>query len=266
MDEDPIVREFTHQSEAFNAAPAMRSEEALGRLLDLIPAAPGERWLDSACGPGLVARGLAARVGEVHGVHHAGDGRGDQREAEREGAHNASFSLGDATALAFAADSFDGAVTRFSCTMCRRPAVWRPSLAATCGRAASSWSRPRRPWTRPTWPPGTRRSSAGATRRMPSCPGCLRELGSGPAGCAGVTRAAPYCGSTSRSGSPAAAAARPPAILLPPGAAEQLPVPEVFRVVDGPDGRRLELVYWLSRWRVPSPAAGAAAGWAVGGV
>jgi len=115
MEPDAIVREFTHQSEAFNAAPAMRSADTLGRLLELIPAAPGERWLDAACGPGLVARGLAARVGRVDGVDMtpamvalAG------REAEREGAANAVFSVGDATALEFAPASFDGAVTRFS--------------------------------------------------------------------------------------------------------------------------------------------------------
>src|SRR5881409_3090590 len=90
MEPDQVVREFTHQSESFNVAPVMRSADTLGRLVDLIPAAPGARWLDAACGPGLVARGLAPRVG-------------------------------DAAALDFADASFDGAVTRFSLHHVRVP-------------------------------------------------------------------------------------------------------------------------------------------------
>ena len=115
MEPDAIVREFTVQSEAFNAAPVMRSADTLGRLLDLIPAAPGERWLDAACGPGLVARGLAPRVGEVCGVDMTpAMVELAHREAVREGIENAVFQIGDVTRLEFEPGSFDGAVTRFS--------------------------------------------------------------------------------------------------------------------------------------------------------
>ncbi len=115
MEPDAVVREFTVQSEAFNAAPVMRSADTLGRLLDLIPATPGERWLDAACGPGLVARGLAPRVGEVCGVDMT-PAMVDlaNREAAREGIENAVFQIGDVTRLEFEPASFDGAVTRFS--------------------------------------------------------------------------------------------------------------------------------------------------------
>ncbi|HEY2637799.1 MAG TPA: methyltransferase domain-containing protein, partial [Solirubrobacteraceae bacterium] len=100
MEPDQVVREFTHQSESFNVAPVMRSADTLGRLVDLIPAAPGERWLDAACGPGLVARGLAPRVGRVDGVDVT-PAMVDvaRREAAGEGIQNAVFSVGDATAL-----------------------------------------------------------------------------------------------------------------------------------------------------------------------
>src|SRR6478735_1318334 len=93
----------------------MRSADTLGRLVDLIPAAAGARWLDVACGPGLVARGLAPRVGEVHGVDMT-PAMVDvaRREAAAERLSNAVFSVGDATALDFADATFDGAVTRFS--------------------------------------------------------------------------------------------------------------------------------------------------------
>src|SRR5436853_1315348 len=115
MEPDQGGREFTHQSESFNVAPVMRSADTLGRLLDLIPAGPGARWLDAACGPGLVARGLAARVGEVHGVDMTpAMVEVARREAAAEGIGNVVFSVGDATALELADASFDGAVTRFS--------------------------------------------------------------------------------------------------------------------------------------------------------
>ena len=115
MEPDAIVREFTVQSEAFNAAPVMRSADTLGRLLDLVPAAPGERWLDAACGPGLVARGLAPRVGEVCGVDMTpAMVELAHREVVREGIENAVFQIGDVTRLEFEPGSFDGAVTRFS--------------------------------------------------------------------------------------------------------------------------------------------------------
>ena len=207
----PIVREFTHQSEAFNAAPAMRSADTLGRLLELIPAAPGERWLDAACGPGLVARGLAARVGRVDGVDMTPAMVAlARREAQREGAANAVFSIGDATALEFEPGSFDGAVTRFSLHHIPVPGRVVAELAGSCARAVrSSWptTSPRRTATSP---PGIRRSSACATRRTGRVSrrrGCAR-WGSGPGSCSSASWRRRFR-STSRSGSPAAAAARP---------------------------------------------------------
>ena len=115
MYEESIRDEFTHQTETFARAEALRSEAALGALVEAVPADPGARWLEVACGPAVVGRTLARRVGSVHGVdltpamiEKAGE------EAEREGLANAEFSLGDATALEFEDASFDGAVTRFS--------------------------------------------------------------------------------------------------------------------------------------------------------
>ena len=115
MYEESIRDEFTHQTETFARAEALRSEAALGALVEAVPADPGARWLEVACGPAVVGRTLARRVGSVHGVdltpamiEKAGE------EAEREGLANAEFSLGDATALEFEDATFDGAVTRFS--------------------------------------------------------------------------------------------------------------------------------------------------------
>ena len=121
----------------------MRSADTLGRLLDLIPAAAGERWLDAACGPGLVARGLAARVGEVHGVDMT-PAMVDARPARGGGARgsrNASFAVGDATALDVRAGTASTAPSPASaCTTSPAPAASSPSSPGSCGPAVrSSW-------------------------------------------------------------------------------------------------------------------------------
>ena len=115
MHDDSIRSEFTHQSQTFNVAPAMRSAETLQALIDAMPTGSDQRWLDAACGSGLVARALAPRVGSVLGVDLT-EAMIDlaRREARREGLANAEFALGDATRLELPDSLFDGAVTRFS--------------------------------------------------------------------------------------------------------------------------------------------------------
>ena len=74
-----MIGEFTHQAESFNQSAVMRSADTLDVLGDALPATPGDRWIDIACGPGLGdARDGHGRVGEaVAGVDpDAGDGRG----------------------------------------------------------------------------------------------------------------------------------------------------------------------------------------------
>lgn len=115
MDRETVVREFTHQAEGFNASRAMRSDDALARFLRLIPTEPSQRWLDAACGPGLVARALAPRVAHVHGVDLTPTMVDvARRETEAAGIDNVDYSRGDATVLAFEDGSFDGALTRFT--------------------------------------------------------------------------------------------------------------------------------------------------------
>lgn len=110
---DRIVTEFTRQAAAFNVAPVMRSAETLQALIDLAPA--GGAWAEVACGPGLIARGLAAKVGRVIGVDltQAMLDLG-QQEAAHAGLTTVAFTRGDALRLPFADGALDGAVTRFS--------------------------------------------------------------------------------------------------------------------------------------------------------
>ncbi|HEY2335662.1 MAG TPA: methyltransferase domain-containing protein [Solirubrobacterales bacterium] len=115
MYEDSIREEFTRQSASFGKAAVMISAETLGALVELVAADASARWLETACGTGLVSRALAGKVGSVTGVDLT---QAMLEEAKRgaadEGIENAGFGVGDATALEFADASFSGAVTRLS--------------------------------------------------------------------------------------------------------------------------------------------------------
>jgi SAM-dependent methyltransferase len=110
-----IRDEFAHQADAFARSPTMTLAETLGVLVDLVPEDPAARWVETACGPGLIARAIAPRVGSVVGIDLTPamieKARADAAEA---GVENVSFEVGDATALDLPDDSLDGAITRFS--------------------------------------------------------------------------------------------------------------------------------------------------------
>jgi SAM-dependent methyltransferase len=115
MYEESIRDEFTHQTDSFARSPAMSAAETLGALVEIVPADGEARWLETACGPAIVGRAIAARVGSVHGVDlPPAMVEKASAEAAAAGLTNIDFSLGDATALAFDDASFDGAVNRFS--------------------------------------------------------------------------------------------------------------------------------------------------------
>lgn len=251
VEPEAIVHEFTVQSEAFNAAPVMRSADTLGRLLDLIPAAPGERWLEAACGPGLVARGLAPRVGEVCGVDMTpAMVEVARREAAREGVHNAVFQLGDVTRLEFEPGSFDGAVTRFSLHHIPLPGrvvdelarVVRPGGAIVLADHVTSDDVEAASWHQEI-----------ERLRDPSHWGCLTPRGVRRLGeRAGLVLEREHVfafqldfeewiargsgGERSRG-------------LIDRALAERVPAPDVFRVEGRPGERVLELRYSLSLWR-----------------
>jgi ubiquinone/menaquinone biosynthesis C-methylase UbiE len=110
-----IRDEFAHQADSFARSPTMSLAETLGVLIDLVPEDPEARWVETACGPGLIARATAPRVGSVVGIDLTptmiDKARVDAAEA---GVGNVTFEVGDATALDLPDDSLDGAITRFS--------------------------------------------------------------------------------------------------------------------------------------------------------
>jgi ubiquinone/menaquinone biosynthesis C-methylase UbiE len=107
--------EFAHQADAFARSPTMSLAETLGVVVDLVPADPAARWVEIACGPGLIAREMAPRVSSVVGLDLTPAMVEKARsEAAAAAVENVSFEVGDATALDLTDDSFDGAITRFS--------------------------------------------------------------------------------------------------------------------------------------------------------
>lgn len=253
MYEESIRDEFTHQSDSFANSPAMSAAETLGALVELAPAEETARWLDTASGPGLIARALAPRVGSVHGVDLTPAMiETAEREAAAEGLGNVTFSLGDATDLDFEDDSFDGAITRYSvhhiplpqrvvAEMARvvRPGGWvvvGDHLTDDDAEAA-------------TWHEEIERL------RDPSHWACLtlerlRSLGERAGLVLESERLVPieldFDEWLGRGSGGAAAASLIDRLLAdPPAGAES------FRVVEQGDGRRLALRYLLCRWRVP---------------
>ncbi|MGN6275604.1 MAG: class I SAM-dependent methyltransferase [Solirubrobacterales bacterium] len=115
MYEESIRAEFTHQTESFARNRIATAAETLDVVVDLVPEDREASWLEVACGPAVISRALAAKVGRVRGIDLTPAMVEKAREeAAREGIGNVEFSVGDATALEFEDASFDGAVTRFS--------------------------------------------------------------------------------------------------------------------------------------------------------
>ena len=93
----------------------MSLAETLGVVVELAPDDPAARWVEIACGPGLIARALAPRVAFVQGFDLTPAMIEKARsDAAAAGVENVAFELGDVTALDVPDDTFDGAITRFS--------------------------------------------------------------------------------------------------------------------------------------------------------
>ena len=249
--EESIRDEFTHQADSFARSSVMSAVETLGALIKLVPPDEDARWLEAACGPGLIARALAGRVGSVHGVDLT-PAMIDKAaiEAREAGLGNVTFAVGDATSLEFEDGSFDGAVTRFSLHHIPAPKrvvaemarVLRPGGWAIFGDHVTDADGAAAAWHQEI-----------ERLRDPSHWACLEprrlraigeEVGLALDGEQLIPLDLDFDEWLSRgSGGPAAAAVIEQLLAeAPPGA-------ECFRVVGEGGERRLKLRYWLSRWR-----------------
>jgi SAM-dependent methyltransferase len=254
MYEDSIREEFTHQSRSFGNSPAMTSAETLGALVELVPEEREARWIDVACGPGVVSRGIAGRVGSVSGIDLTPAMVEEaERRAREDGVGNVGFTLGDATALDFPDASFDGAITRLSlhhipapgrvvAEMARvvRPGGWVvvSDIAADPDGEAAAW---REEIERLRDPSHWACRTPEALRRMGADAGLVIERED-------LTPVDIDFDDWLARGSAGQAVAPLVASLL----REQPPGAESFRVADDEQGRRLHQHYWLGRWRRPA--------------
>lgn len=251
--EDSIRAEFTHQSSSFGTAAAMTSAETLGALVELVPEDAEAEWVDIACGPGVVTRAIAGRVGSVRGIDLTPAMVEEaERRAREEGVGNVGFAVGEATASGLPDASFDGAITRLSLHHIPGPA-----------RVVAEMARLVRPggWVLVSDIAGDRAGEAAAWReeierlRDPSHWACvtperLRSMGKAAGLELERERLVPieidFEDWLARGSGGLAAADLIDALLeLRPQSAEE------FRVVDGESGRRLHQRYWLARWRRP---------------
>jgi len=91
------------------------ANEILDTIVDHAQPQRSERWLEAACGPGIVSRRFAPLAKSVHGVDLVPAMIDTaRREAAAAGIDNLTFEVADATATELPTASFDGAVTRFS--------------------------------------------------------------------------------------------------------------------------------------------------------
>ena len=113
MQDETLVGEFTHQAESFNASAAANAPETLQALVALAAPRSTERWIEAACGPGVVTRALAPHAAAVHGVDLT-PAMIDLARREASAHPNVTFAVGDATALPEPDGTYDGAIARFT--------------------------------------------------------------------------------------------------------------------------------------------------------
>jgi hypothetical protein len=66
--EQTIESAFTAQAADYNTSPTTNAASILDALVELAAPERSQRWLDAACGPGIVSRHLAPLVAEIHGL------------------------------------------------------------------------------------------------------------------------------------------------------------------------------------------------------
>jgi SAM-dependent methyltransferase len=104
--------------------------DAIDHLVRRIDPMPGERFLDVATGTGWTARRLAAHGANVVGV----DLGAGVIEAARLLGPEIQFQVGDAEALAFEDESFDGVTSTYGVMFAARPEDAARELARVCRR------------------------------------------------------------------------------------------------------------------------------------
>jgi SAM-dependent methyltransferase len=110
-----IRDQFTRQAIPFAAAPEIRNDDALRRVVEMADAGPADTVLDVACGPGLLACAFARVAARVTGVDLTPKML-EQASAlqQRLGLTNLAWCEGDVAHLPFSDASFSIVTSRFA--------------------------------------------------------------------------------------------------------------------------------------------------------
>jgi ubiquinone/menaquinone biosynthesis C-methylase UbiE len=109
------AQEFTRQAKQFATSAAITATELTARFVDAVDAGPDTTILDVACGPGIVTAALAAKAHAVVAFDLTPEMLLQARDrCAKAGLSNVTFEQGNATALPFPDNGFDGVVTRLS--------------------------------------------------------------------------------------------------------------------------------------------------------
>jgi len=111
---DQILDQFTRQAEPFARAQAIRSPEALDRIVKMAEAGPDDTVLDVACGPGSLACAFAHVARHAVGLDITPAMLDQARKTQQEqGLNNVSWQSGDVLALPYPDHHFSIVVSRF---------------------------------------------------------------------------------------------------------------------------------------------------------
>lgn len=109
-----ILDQFTRQAEPFARAQAIRSPEALDRIVQMSETGPEDTVLDVACGPGLLACAFARVARHAVGVDITPAMLEQARKTQAEqGLANISWQSGDVLSLPYPDHHFSIVVSRF---------------------------------------------------------------------------------------------------------------------------------------------------------
>jgi ubiquinone/menaquinone biosynthesis C-methylase UbiE len=112
---DRILDQFTRQAVPFAAAPAIRNEETLNRIVQWAGTCAADTVLDVACGPGLLACAFAKVAKHATGVDMTPAMLEQARKTQQEqGLDNVSWQKGDVYSVPFPESQFSIVSSRFA--------------------------------------------------------------------------------------------------------------------------------------------------------
>lgn len=128
-----IIDQFTRWAKPFADLPIHAEADAMARTVAACATGPGDRLLDVACGPGILACALARQAGHVSGIDITPAMIAQARTRQgASGLTNMDWRVGDATALPFGDDLFDRVTTRYSFHHMPDPAAALAEMKRVC--------------------------------------------------------------------------------------------------------------------------------------